>query len=267
MTLVRKTIGDGDPATGSDGISVGFGGIVRWVALPGIGLAFAAWSMAIVAGLHSAASLASADSFVPHLPPLHVKIASGDTAGSGRQAPPAVRAKKSDRLALAAAASPKSVPQPATPSPRDPFAEIVAQVGISPDKVLAALSRAGMKTSDARAKTPKPTVASLAMPLEERFFQMAAATGPLPARFGAASVAGSAPLAPGLTGKSGFEIAYAMPEPRPDEAAWGSIARLTQDPIGESPETTDAAGLPDSVVLPPSRPSRRPSTPRRRRLS
>ena len=258
MAFVRKTVRN--PATGFDRISIGLGGIIRWVAVPGIGLAFAAWCLAIVAGLNSAASLASAGSFVPHTLPPHARIAPGDPVKHGRVAkvaPPAAQPKKSERLALAADAPLARVPLPAKPSPQDGFEKLVARAELSQDKVLAAFIRAGMTVTD----TARSTELALSMPIEERFYLAATETGPLPDRFGPIrfepeTAEGSSHLTLALARQTQVELAYAMPEPSSGEAAWDSFARWTQEPADDGSDATDATaeGLPDSVRQPASRP-------------
>ena len=224
--------------------------------------------MAIVAGLHSAASLASAESFFRHPLPSHANIAPGDplkrAARIGRATP--LAAKKSDRLALAAAAPAKSLPHPARPSPADPFGEVVAQARLSNDKLLAAFARAGMTIPDTGAETAPSTVASLAVPMEKRFDRTE--TGPLPGRFGAASAGAPAQLALALSGKYAVHLAYAMAEQQPAEAVWGSLARLTEAPADEGSDAVveakpDAAlklaSLPKPEAAPSPRQAKRPA--------
>jgi hypothetical protein len=253
MAFVRKTVRN--PATGSDRISTGLGGIIRWVAVPGIGLALAAWSMAILAGLNSAASLASAGSFVPHTLPPHARIAPGVSVKHSRVAKvalPAVQPKKSERLALAADAPLARIPLPAKPSLQDGFEKVVARAELSQHKVLAAFARAGMTV------TARSPVSALSMPTEERFYQAATKTGPLPDRFGPVrfepeTAEGSSHLTLALARQTQVELAYAMPESPSGEAASDSFARWTQEPADDGSDAT-AEGLPDSVRQPASRP-------------
>ncbi len=63
MAFVRRGIGDSDSVINSGRLSTGSSGFVRWFAVPIAMVALAAWGVATLAGLHSAASLAYAGSF------------------------------------------------------------------------------------------------------------------------------------------------------------------------------------------------------------
>ena len=145
------------PQPARTGFRSDLGGIVRWFAVPGIGLAFAAWSMAIWrASIQRLRSLPPAAlSSIPC--PRSARIAPGNPVKHGRVAkvaPPAAQPKKSERLALAADAPLARVPLPAKTSPHDGFDKMVARAELSHDKVLAAFIRAGM-TVTTRPDRPK----------------------------------------------------------------------------------------------------------------
>ena len=76
MAFVRRGIGDSDSVINSGRLSTGSSGFVRWFAVPIAMVALAAWGMATLAGLHSAASLAYAGSFGQPALSLRAQIAS-----------------------------------------------------------------------------------------------------------------------------------------------------------------------------------------------
>ena len=92
MAFVRRGIGDSNSVINSGRRSTGSSGFVRWFAIPIAMVAIAAWGMATLAGLHSAASLAYSGSYGPAALPARTQLA-GLTPRLHKIAPPAARWK------------------------------------------------------------------------------------------------------------------------------------------------------------------------------
>lgn len=258
MAFLRKTIRDDYPSSRSKGISIGVRGFVRWIAVPGIGLALASWSMATVAGLYSAAALSANGSLVPQILPQQARILSPESLKQDRRvarlAPIFVRGEKAERLAFAldVPLAILSLPEELT---EDPFAKVVAGAEVSPGKLLAAFADAGMKmprTADQLA---------MDMPVQARFHRAGDETGlgPEPDRFGTeADGVEIYRQALALTGDAEIELAYAMPSQASATSVLDRFAPLLDD---QDDEGIDVLGeeAPDDVPLPGRRPKNDPA--------
>ena len=113
MAFLRRGIGDNDSDIDPGALRTGISGkILRWVAVPCLGAAVVCWSVATLAGLHSAASLAYGKGVVHAGLPMPPKPAArNDDAG------------KAGRIALGALPEPAPAkPEAAKPEPAKPEA-------------------------------------------------------------------------------------------------------------------------------------------------
>ena len=293
MAFLRKTIRGNGSETGRGRISQGLGGVVRWVALPGIGLALATWSITGVAGVYSTSTLASAESFVPRALPLSLSDPLKQARLTKKFAPTAEQAK-TDRLAAALVAPAEkpviqvakdpfeTVVARASLSPQklhaafaatsqqpvakeDPFARVVAGAGLSPEKMLAAFAKAGMEIPE------RPVQLASAAPADQRFYELAALPGELDVeadRFGPKTAAVEQFPHLGLALEPRVELAYASPDPTEALDDWGRFAPLLgaeDDAAGEDPASVE--GMPDAVPLPPRRPKTAVAPPKKPDIS
>ena len=263
MAFVRNGGGYSRPVMGSGRRSTGLATALRWVAIPCAAIALATWSVATLAGLHSAATLAQAESFVPGKLPLQKQFASAPqvAASSTKLAKPAAKqatktiAPVADPFAAAVAQagiSPEKlhalfadagmeVVQTPVAAPEDPFAKVIADAKLSREKLLAAFAGAGMAVADTEIATPVQL--ALAMPTADRFHrgdeQNAADADPY------SSLA--------LSNASLGNLAYAEVDAGADHPLQLALASLSDDPYG-LPDEYDSAALPDSIDLPDAKP-------------
>jgi len=240
----------------------GLGRLLRWLAIPAVGLALACWCALTFASLYSATSIAPRQSVVAQSMKLPAKIGPGDPRSYGVRAAaaapllaaaPAGIQPKAER----AAAQQKAKAVAPTLAPADPFAEVTAK--ISRDTVLAALERAGMTIRYPSSETNEAqevVVAALdgqssdlilveALPLPERFGPPAAAGASQPVTFDASPV---------IVQAGPTQPSYAMASALSAEAAWGSLTRLlVEEPAIEEPAQVAALVLPEVVTKPARR--------------
>jgi hypothetical protein len=263
MAFVRKGGGYSRPVMGSGRRSTGLATALRWVAIPCAAIALATWSVATLAGLHSAATLAHAESFVPGNVPLQKQFASTTPAASiAKSAKPAAKqatrtiVPAADPFAAAVAQAGISreklralfanagmeVVQTQAAAPEDPFAKVIADAKLSREKLLAAFAGAGMAVADT--EIAAPVQLALAMPRADRFHrgeeQDAAEADPL------SSLA--------LSNASLGTLAYAEVDAGADHPLQLALASLSDDPYGMPGDEYDSAALPDSIDLPDAKP-------------
>ena len=267
MAFLREGIGDNDSDIKSVSLSREIFGAVRWAAIPCAVVFVASWSAATVAGLHTAASRAATESFLPvpmttqsrvaiqaarqprvagrmeSAPEAHIETASVAAPMVNIPADPfaaVVASANLSREKLAAAFAGASV---TVADPADPFARVVAEADLSRDKLLAAFAGAGLEIADARAG---------------QTFELAA----LPASDTQPADDPFAHLALGPTDLPG-DLAYAAAEAGPDDPVELALASLGDDPLDAEPfemepgidAAIEAETMPESVDLPPARPS------------
>ncbi len=236
MAFVRK-FGDHSP-TGKLGRTSPTSAIVRWVAVPGAGVALSLWLVASMAGAYSASSsLSAATTFMPHVPR---DVAAATT----------VKAEKSQRLVAVAAAGSDGSAHSAVVPTGERFETVAARAALSPQKLAAAFAKSGMVLARHEPATK---------PLRERF-EVAAAIDPhhpAPARFGQRSeVERSSRLALALAGSASVELAYAAAFTPSRDAPFSSLFVSPEDMLGTD-EDGDVAvfdDLPDDIPLPQRRP-------------
>ncbi len=257
MAFLRRGIGDNDSDINSGSPSTGSSGFVRWFAIPCAAIAFASWLVAILAGLHAAASLAHTGSFVQASLPVQSQL---------RETPqhkPATPAKtmldapieKSARLATLSATQSRPKAAPAAQLLADPFSKVVAEAKLSREKLVAAFARAGMAISDAEALVE----VAFAMPVAERFHRLTHGAAPSPDRLASQSAYAAADVAPTTAlGPDGTEIqlAYASVESGWDNTVQLALASLGEDPFGTDTDDVGTADedMPESALVPPSKP-------------
>ncbi|MDQ2634596.1 MAG: DUF2778 domain-containing protein [Pseudomonadota bacterium] len=251
MAFLRRGIGDSDSDINSGGLWREIFSAVRWVAIPCVAVFFAAWSMAALASLHSAAEHTSAGSFARASLPIQPQLS--QTPRREQVAKAAVMpVEKSARLALRTKSK-----APAVRTPADPFGKVIAEAKLSRQKLHAAFARAGMVVEVT--KTPETVEVAMAMPNPDRFHRGAAETAPADGK--AATAAAPHQLALATLGRIGFgaELAYATATASPDNPVQLALASLPLDPYGvggDEPETGEVR-MPDAVDLPPTRPETR----------
>lgn len=259
MAFVRNGGGYSRPVMGSGGRSTGLAKALRLVAIPCVAVALATWSVATLAGLHSAATLAHAESFVKGTVPLQKQSASAPPATSiAKSAKPAAKtiAPTADPFAAAVAQAGISreklhalfadagmeIVQTQVATPEDPFAKVIADARLSREKLLAAFADAGMAVVEVNSTAPVQL--TLAMPTADRFHradaQNATDTDPL------SSLA--------LSNASLGTLAYAEVDAGADHPLQLALASLSDDPYGMPDDEYDSAALPDSIDLPDAKP-------------
>lgn len=250
-------MGDVHPGVGPAAglVSKAFLKTLRWVVFPCIAATAVALSVAALAGLHSAASLAYANSsFVPATLSLQPKPA--DTA----QRKPAATAHKmlvapverSVRVASLAVKREKPRAAEILRPPADPFGKVVAGANLSREKLLAAFASAGMAV--AGADEAETVELALAMPIAERFHHAEHAASP--ALAGQPEVDPLSTIALGRTGLP-VELAYAAVDADAGNPVELALASLGDDLLGMdygADEGADVEEMPDSVELPSAKP-------------
>lgn len=238
MAFMRKKFGDDRPSGRLDRASSNPSTIIRWVAIPGAGVALSLWMVAGMAGAYSASSsLSSTVSFMPRTP----REASLGTA---------VKAEKARRLINVAAAGPDGHAHSATVSPGERFEAVVASAALSPQKLAAAFAKSGMVVAKHQ---------PVGAPLQERFDVAAAVdpNGPAQARFGQRSeTERSSRLALALAGSAGIELAYAVAAAPDQDTPFSNLFVSPEGMLGAD-EGDDVAvfdDLPDNIPLPARRP-------------
>lgn len=237
MAFVRSKIGDDRPTGKQDRTSSASAMLIRWVAVPGAGVAFSLWLAAGIAGAYSAgSSLSSTASFMPQVP--------RDLAADAT-----VKAEKAQRLVEVAVAGPDGGAHTAEISVGERFDVVVARAALSPRKLAEAFTKSGMVLA---------RHAPAATPLKERFDVAAAVDphGPLSARFGQHSEAErSSRLALALAGSASVELAFAdaaAPAGVQFSSLFVSPEGMLDDDDGDDVAVFD--DLPDSIPLPLRRP-------------
>lgn len=238
MAFMRKKFGNTVPTGKLGRTSSTPSTIVRWVAVPGAGVALSLWIVAGMAGAYSASSsLSAANTFMPRVPR---EATSGSTA----------KAEKARRLIDVAVAGSGGHAHSAVVSPGERFEAAIASAALSPQKLAAAFAKSGMVVARHQpAKTP----------LSERFDVVAAVDphGPMQARFGQRSESErSSRLALALAGSSGIELAYAVSAAPDQDTPFSSLFVSPENMLGAD-EGDDVAvfdDLPDNIPLPARRP-------------
>ncbi|CAM5431655.1 hypothetical protein ATER59S_02555 [Aquamicrobium terrae] len=234
MAPQRKQIRDGGSAGKTGRLPARSGAFAGWLAVSGMGIGFALWSAATVAGVYSTASSLSA---APHLASLGAP----------------------SRIALA---EPRAVPA----------AEIRAKVDVLVARERARQMRlASTVVQDGKsvrlavlAPQPAPAPQRAAAPLKERFAAAQARHGmPEPARFGprSAEPERASRLALALAGSPQVRLDYALAAPPEPDAASRNIVLASleftlPDDGGDGPDgqARDFAAMPDNAPLPAFRP-------------
>ncbi|RLP24700.1 DUF2778 domain-containing protein [Mesorhizobium sp. YM1C-6-2] len=262
MAFLRR--GTGDKGPGSSLLSRALLKTLRWAAIPCLGVALASWSVATLAGLHSAATLAytgtiapsplSMEAQAPRLP--HQKPAA---SAPKKLVVPAAKAASLASL-LPAQTTARLAPAALVEEPADPFGKVVAEAKLSREKLLAAFASAGMAIEEASAA--EPVKLALAMPSAERFHRFsedaALSQAAAPANAAASDVDPLSPLVLGAIGLN-TEIAYAAAEASPQNPVQLALASLALDPYGMGGAETGDDYMPDAVDLPPAKPESRPA--------
>jgi hypothetical protein len=239
MAFMRTKFGDDLPTGKLDRTSSTPSTIVRWVAIPGAGVALSLWIVAGMAGAYSASSsLSSTTTFMPRMP---------REANLGTT----IKAEKAQRLIAVAAAGSDGHAHSATVSSGERFEAVVASAALSPQKLAAAFAKSGMVVAK-----HQPAQTS---PLKERFDVAAAVDphGPMQARFGQRSeTERSSRLALALAGSAGVELAYAVAATPDQQTPFSSLFVSPENMLGTD-EGDDVAvfdDLPDNIPLPARRP-------------
>lgn len=171
--MASKRGGTNRSRRGSSLLASGLSASLRWIVVPCLGFALFVGFGATFASLHSAKSAATTESFVSFKLPA---AADGDKQAhrpTWKEAAMAVSKARAASAAPAPAKTDQAQPQakkPVVVAKADPFANIVASAGPSRDKLLAALSKAGVAVADDEAVAEK--VAALELPSSERFHRV-----------------------------------------------------------------------------------------------
>ncbi|MCX7303400.1 MAG: DUF2778 domain-containing protein [Hyphomicrobiales bacterium] len=286
MAFVRIGGGSSRSDIGPGVLSVRLAKALRWVAVPCASVALASWSVATLAGLHSAASLAYSETFVPgnapyqgqiaieapQKAPAKVKTASAaaamlkpaqptglrtftrkpapasSDAGADPFAKVVIEARLSRQklLEVFSKAGMAIVETPSAAPSADPFAKVVADARLSHEKLLLAFADAGMAVVDEG--IDEPVQLALAMPAAERF-----------RRAGPEDSAGADPLSSAALSRTLLGGEFAYPEAddaKADNPVQLALASVADDPFGMG-EDADGLSMPESVDLPPSKPAER----------
>jgi hypothetical protein len=262
MAFVRNG-GGYRPVVGSSRRSTGLATALRLVAIPCAAIALATWSVATLAGLHSATSIAYSESFVPGSVPLQAQfVGEMPPAPAAKHARPAVKPLRktispaADPFAAAVAQAGISreklhalfanagmaiVETPVAATPEDPFAKVIADAKLSREKLLSAFSDAGMAVVEPEIATPVQL--ALAMPTADRFHR------------GDDQGADADPFSSlALSNVSLDGLAYAEVDTGADHPIQLALASLSDDPLGLPDDEYDSAALPDSIDLPDAKP-------------
>jgi len=246
--------------------STGLATALRWVAFPCAAIALATWSVATLASLHSAASLAYSESFVAGNAQFQTQVASKSPAAS--VAKPALPSAEQAARTLSPTADPfaaavaqagisreklhalfadagMAIVEPPSVSavaqaPEDPFAGMIAEAQLSRDKMLAAFAAAGVAVVDI--DIVEPVQLASAMPAAARFHR--------PEEQADADPFSSLVLSNASLG----DLAYAEVEAGADDPVQLALASLSNDPFGLPEDEYDSASLPDSIDLPDAKP-------------
>ncbi len=267
MAFVRSNIRDRRPRSTFGIILGGFGSLLRWLAIPAIGLALACWCALTFASLYSATSIAPQESIMAQSLKLPAKIGPGDprsyverdTAAAPVLAAVSAGIKpKPERVAVVAPQKATPLTPAVHPAPADPFAALAAKV--SRDKVLAALERAGMTINYPSTETNQAQEVVVAALDDASAELIVVETLPLPDRFGPKPAANTShaetfDASPVIAQPGPTRPAYAMASALSAEASWGSLARLlVEEPAVEQPVQVAAIALPEVVEKPARRP-------------
>jgi hypothetical protein len=273
MAFSRKLRNEQVPAGRKSRPFINSDRIVRWIAVPGIGVALAAWSVATLSSIYDAgASIASPSSLSRGLlapaalsfarPLEHEKRNFRAWVPADTQAEkPIVGAGKTVRLASLSAPPEKPLAPLVRESADDRFQSVIDKAALSHKKLAAAFAQAGLRYAPADGSVK---MASVEIPTVERFYHMTSEgiampdeNGPEPSRFGprVADMERSSRLALALARAAQFEV-----EIVPDDGA--QVASLEPgDGIGDSV----FEDFPEDVPLPARRPRYEPSEPQAKR--
>jgi hypothetical protein len=236
---------------------------LRVVAIPCAAIALATWSVATLAGLHSATSLAYSESFVPGNVPLQAQfVAEAPAAPAVKHARPALKQPtrtispaadpfaaavaqagiSPDKLHALFADAGMAVVETKVATPEDPFAKVVADARLSREKLLAAFAEAGMEVADT--EIVEPVRLAVAMPTADRFH-----------RGEEQGATDADPFSSLALNSVGFtDLAYAEVDTGADHPLQLALASLSKDPYGLPDDEYDSAALPDSIDLPDAKP-------------
>ncbi|MEW9836697.1 tlde1 domain-containing protein [Mesorhizobium marinum] len=255
MAFHDRGIGDNDSRAGSGSLSREILSAVRWAAVPCAVVFVASWSVATLAGLHSAAARIQAESFLAAGLPAQAQLVRPATTPVVRSLGQPVAARL-DQPLRTAPAQPQAAGKPAMQPPVDPFARIVAEAKLSRQKLVAAFASAGMTvTADEPDEAPQAVQVASIAPVAARFHREAESVQDLDA--GA--------LAHPLVGPTGLsvELAYAAVDESPAdpvELALASLGDEFPDNIFEGDDGIAADGaMPELAALPTARPDRGPA--------
>lgn len=239
MAFMRKKFGNDVPAGKLGRTFSAPSAIIRWVAVPGAGVALSLWIVAGMAGAYSASSsLSTTTSFMPQVPR---EAAAGAT----------VKVEKAQRLIDVAVAGSGGHTHSAKISAGERFEAVAANAALSPQKLAAAFAKSGMAVA-----RHQPT----GTPLKERFDIATAldSRGPAAARFGQRSeTERSSRLALALAGSAGIELAYAVASAPDSDTPFSSLFVSPEGMLGTDDDSDDVAvfdDLPDDIPLPARRP-------------
>jgi hypothetical protein len=273
-------MGDDHPGVGRAAglLSTAFSTTFRWVVVPCVGVAVFALSAATLAGLHSAASLAYANSsFVPNAFSLQPHRQAPQQALTANPTATAHKllvapAEKAVRVASLSATRARPKAAEALRPPADPFAKIVAEAKLSRAKLVAAFAKGGMAmepTSAAETADPFASIiadanvsrgkllaafARAGMAIEEASAEEAATS------HGAADAQPEIdPLSTIALGRTGLpvELAYAAVETDAGDPVELALASLGDDALGMDADVDGGANdleMPDRAELPSAKP-------------
>lgn len=208
MASKRRGTGRARPKKGSSLVLALTAKTVRWVIVPCLGVSLLLWFASTFASLHSARSVASAESFVNISLPARQAGAAGErpswkeAAAAFQKKQAALAAARNEAKARAAKASvaeaQPAATQQAVVAAIDPFAKALTKAGLSRDKLLAAFADVGMAVSrDIDAPVAEAAQsAELATPSAARFHRLEqAGVEPVTTTLAASILDPSAPLA------------------------------------------------------------------------
>ncbi len=250
MAFLRR--GTGDKGPGSSLLSRTLLKTLRWAAIPCLAVALASWSVATLAGLHSAATLAYAGTIAPS--PLSMEAHQKPANAPKKLVVPAAKSASLAALSSGQTAT-RLAPAALVEEPTDPFGKIVAEAKLSREKLLAAFASAGMAIDETSAA--EPVKLALAMPSAERFHRDAVLSQAT-ADAAASDIDPLSPLALGAIGLN-TEIAYATADASPQNPVQLALASLALDPYGMGGAETGGDYMPNAVDLPPAKPESRPA--------
>ncbi|MDR7035089.1 DUF2778 domain-containing protein [Mesorhizobium sp. BE184] len=247
----------GRSASGSTRKPAGYGSVLRWAVIPAVGAGLVLWSLAMMAGLSSAANTLASD-LNPHaLPSSTLAALSGAPRHSLRLAGAQPVAKREARVlpGLKPSGVEKSVrlaSLDATPlahiqSAAERFDRKVTEAALSPAKLAAVFAQADMVLASAEPAPP---------PMRERFSSAISVHGaPEASRFGpgVTETVRSSRLALALAAAGEVEVALAYPTATASDVPDG-IFVSPLEPVEAEGDTVLLAAIPEAAPLPTRRP-------------